>query len=107
MFLLSTFCTNVPSFFLVKHAWDYPWSSAAFHMGLKNSDPLVKDRTLMGLVDNWKDHLSWTSEEKDEEIRQVTRTGRPAGGESFVKLVEQKTGRDLSMGRPGRPLKKR
>jgi putative transposase len=92
---------------IVKNAWDYPWSSAAFHTGQKKSDPLVKDRTMLGLVKRWKEHLSRTSEVKDKEIQRMTRTGRPAGGDSFVKLLEQKTGRDLSMGRPGRPTKRR
>jgi putative transposase len=92
---------------IVKKPWDYPWCSAPFHTGQKKTDPMVKDRTLLGLIKDWKDHLNRTSEEKDEEIRRLTRSGRPAGGDSFVTLLEQKTGRNLAVGRPGRPTKRR
>ena len=39
---------------IVKQAWDYEWSSARFHVGESTSDTLVTDRTLLGLVRNWK-----------------------------------------------------
>ena len=92
---------------MVKKAWDYPWSSAAFHTGRKRTDTLVEDRTLLGLVGNWKGHLSQNPGEKDEAIRRMTRTGRPAGDASFVRLVERLTGYDLSKGKSGRPPKHR
>jgi putative transposase len=92
---------------IVKNAWEYRWSSAAFHTGRKNTDPLVEDRTLMGLVDNWKNCLIQARGEKDERIRRMTRTGRPAGGASFLGVVEQVTGRDLSIKKPGRPSKQK
>ena len=31
---------------------EYAWSSAQFHLGLLAADPLVKDRTLLGLVED-------------------------------------------------------
>ncbi len=91
---------------MVKKAWAYPWSSAAFHVGHRNVDPLVEDRTLGGLVENWMEYLSLATGEKDKEIRQMTRTGRPAGEASFIRLVERLTIRDLSKRKPGRPSKK-
>lgn len=33
---------------------EYPWSSTQFHLGLVTADPLVKDKTLLGLVGDWK-----------------------------------------------------
>jgi len=92
---------------MVKRAWAYPWSSAAFHTGRRKTDPLVEDRTLGGLVDNWMEYLSRATDEKDQVIRQMTRIGRPAGEASFIKLVERLTARDLSKRKPGmtmRPL---
>ena len=37
---------------MVKRAWEYPWSSAKFHIGEQKVDVLVKDRDLLGLVAN-------------------------------------------------------
>ena len=34
---------------MVKHAWGYPWSSARYHTGVSEIDPLVKDRTLLAI----------------------------------------------------------
>jgi len=90
---------------IVKKAWVYPWSSAAFHIGQSQEDPLVKDQSLRGLVKDWKDFLAGASSLKDETIRKMTRTGRPDGGAGFARLIERSTSRDLSKGKPGRPFK--
>jgi len=91
---------------IVKKAWDYPWSSASFHTGRSKVDPLVKDRKLMGLVKNWDEFLAGAATGGDQAIRRMTRAGRPAGDAAFVSLVERLTARDLSKGKPGRPVKK-
>ena len=88
-----------------KLPWEYRWSSAAYHVGLQESDPLVKDKTLRGLVKEWREYLLG-GDGKEEELRMAARTGRPAGDERFVSVIEKITGRDLSKGKPGRPGKK-
>jgi putative transposase len=65
---------------MVKEAMDYPWSSARFHLGVSQSDALVKDKSLLGLVQNWAEYLNV----RDEPSIQTTllrgiRTGRPTG----------------------------
>ena len=40
---------------MVRSAEEYRWSSARFHLGLVANDVLVKDKNLLGLVENWKD----------------------------------------------------
>ncbi|HEY6008545.1 MAG TPA: transposase [Geobacteraceae bacterium] len=85
---------------------DYPWSSARFHAGKTATDPLVKDRTLRGLIDRWEDFVSVNDEEAISRLRQATRTGRPTGDEQFVAKIASLTGRNLSRGLPGRPRKK-
>ncbi len=90
---------------IVRRAWTYQWSSASFHTGRSNWDPLVKDQKLRGLVSDWEDFLMRATKTKDETIRKMTRTGRPAGDFAFLRLVERLTARDLSKGKPGRPLK--
>jgi putative transposase len=91
---------------LVAVPWEYPWSSARFHMGIAEYDALVTDRTLLGLVTDWEGFLRSGEECPLNKLRQATRTGRPAGDEAFVTTVERLTGRDLSKGRPGRPRKR-
>lgn len=90
---------------MVDRAWDYPWSSARFHVGLVSSDLLVSDRTLKGLVLNWSDLLCRHNDEANEAIRSAVRTGRPIGDEEFVRSIGQITGRNLAKGKPGRPPK--
>ena len=65
---------------------------------------MVKDRTLFGLGKERSDILSKPSSAMDPATRKFTRTGRPAGDASFIHLVERMIGRDLSMGKAGRPL---
>ena len=90
---------------MVKTPWEYVWSSARFHAGLAYNDPLVKDRTLLGLISNWQEFVCTKGDKEANLLRQTTRTGRPAGSEDFVEKVEMLTSRDLSMGTPGRPRK--
>jgi putative transposase len=90
---------------MVTLAWDYPWSSAAFHTGRKDSDPLVKDRSLSGLISDWEGYLDTDVSGETERLRMATQTGRPTGDNLFVATVASLTGRDLSKGVPGRPRK--
>jgi putative transposase len=42
---------------IVKEAPDYPRSSARFHLGLSQGDALVRDKSLLGLVNDWSEYL--------------------------------------------------
>ncbi|MBU0480912.1 MAG: transposase [Proteobacteria bacterium] len=89
---------------MVKHAWEYEWSSAAYHVGIKNEDVLVTDSDLLKEIDDWRLYLS--GNDKDiEELRLNTRTGRPAGGEGFIAKAERIVSRVLHPGKAGRPKK--
>jgi putative transposase len=90
---------------MVKTPWEYHWSSALFHVGAIDSDPLVRDRTLQGLVTDWREFLSTEDAEESNRLRLATRTGRPAGDEKFVETLENLTGRSLQIKQPGRPRK--
>ena len=79
---------------LVTEPWDYPWSSAAFRVGLRDSDPIVTEREPFGIRTNWKELLRQDPPEIDA-LRKGTRTGRPCGNESFVRQAEDLTGRRL------------
>jgi len=76
-------------------------------MQKKKVDPLVKDRTLLGLVKDWSDFFSKPTSALEAAIRKFTHTGRLAGDVSFISSVERTTGCDLSMGKAGRPLRRK
>jgi len=90
---------------IVKHPWEYKWSSAGFHCGKVHHDPLVKKTSLFSDVNDWKRFLS---AENDQTIvlEEKIRTGRPFGPENFYAVIENMTGRDPRPGMPGRPKKK-
>jgi putative transposase len=91
---------------MVESAEDYPWSSARFHMGLRRSDPLVKDKSLLGLVTKWADYLNRDDDGVEKTLLKAIRTGRPAGGEEFLKRIEDLIQRGLTSKKAGRPKKK-
>jgi putative transposase len=86
----------------VNNAWEYPWSSAAYHVGNIEYDILVKDRNLYGLVNDWRIYLSSEKENEFNTIRKATKTGRPAGNNDFIMAMEDLTGRVLRRAKPGR-----
>ena len=90
---------------MVKHAWNYPWSSAAFHSGIVEYDPLVTESSLLSEITDWKQFLRTKSNFTDQ-LREKSRTGRPFGPESFFTTVEKITGRDARPKSPGRPGRK-
>lgn len=89
---------------LVRAAWEYPWSSAAFHMGRRAEDSLVKDPGLMGLAGDWKRMLLDDPREVAF-LRERTRTGRPCGDRQFIMRAEKLTHRTLRPLSGGRPAK--
>ncbi len=78
----------------VKHPWDYLWSSARYHVGLVDKDPLVAEEDLLSDIDDWRLFLSQEDVNLDF-LREKTRTGRPCGNEGFDKKAEGLTGRLL------------
>jgi putative transposase len=91
---------------LVKHAWEYPWSSAAFRVGLRPRDPLVKQADPFELDLNWRELLERDPKEVAV-LKEKLRTGRPCGDADFVEKAEELTGRWLKPRRAGRPKKKK
>lgn len=88
---------------MVESSVDYPWSSARFNCGVVEHDPLLRERSLPQMVDNWSTFLETTDEEQNRIIRKRTKTGRPLGGEQFVIHLETITGRELMLKIAGRP----
>ena len=90
---------------------EYPWSSAAFHLGRRRKDPLVEDASLGGLLDgraSWRRFLRDGVEEGEaRRIESRLSSGLPLGTEDFVKRLEEETGRVLTPRKGGWPKGKR
>ena len=92
---------------IVKKPWDYKWSSARHHLGLKK-DPIITGTFLKDMVDDWRAFLSreiGSSEEKLIKLHE--RTGRPLGEDSFVEKLEKMLNIKLRKNKPGPKPKKR
>lgn len=88
---------------MVERPQNYPWSSCRYHCTLVDKDPLVKERRLPEMAENWEGFLKMFDEETDQSLRRQTRTGRPLGDDRFVLKVEILTQRTVRCRPPGRP----
>lgn len=90
---------------LVRKAWEYNWSSAAFHAGRRHDDPLV-DRSILldELVGNWEDYLEQpTATEELERLRGASSSSKPLGNRRFMKNLARRYGSRVHQRRRGRP----
>jgi len=85
---------------MVRHAWDYRWSSAKWFVGDVSEDLLATSSEALTDVRGHRDFLL-TDDDACGAFRKHTRTGRPLGSESFIRDLEQRTGRILHPKKPG------
>lgn len=71
---------------------------------LKKNDPLLSvDCPLLESIEDWKLYLSEPDDEEwIKKFRILSRTGRPAGGEYFINMIEKILRRTLKPKQPGR-----
>jgi putative transposase len=92
---------------IVKEAWEYPWSSAAFHIGkVQEAGIISSDNMLQELIGDWRAYLM----EKDENsfvesVRRESCGSRPLGDAAFISVLEKQFQLRLSRGTAGRPAK--
>lgn len=88
---------------LCRHPADWPWSSAAAHLGGRD-DSLVTVKPLLDRINDWESYLSAEPEAQEalQHIQRHSRTGRPLGASGFVAKLESLTGKVLAPRRPGR-----
>jgi len=93
---------------MVRHAEDYPWSSAPAHCGLL-ADPLLTELDPRPAEESeWATWLEGADDAQVlERLRSRTRTGRPVGSEAFVEKLEGIVGRVLRARKVGRPRKRK
>jgi putative transposase len=86
---------------LARTAVDWPYSSARAHV-LGQSDPLVNCQPGAERVDDWSAFLDKPIDETLDAFRRHGRIGRPLGSESFIRQLEEITGRRLRPRKAGR-----
>jgi putative transposase len=80
-------------------AWQ--WSSVHTHLG-SIDDGVVNNDATQNIVGNWREFLNVDSAHGDiDSIRNFTKTGRPAGDNDFVDMLETLTGKAIHARRPG------
>lgn len=83
---------------IVKDAWDYPWSSAAAHVGKRGDRLLNLSRWFHEFTtDEWVENVGGFKEKPEavEEIRRHTHKGRPLGREkTFLEQIARHQRRD-------------
>jgi len=94
---------------MVKHAWQYAWSSAAAHCGKAEDPTRLLDMTRWAEKSrNW-DWAAALQKPQDKKqiatMRKSTHTGRPLGSDSFISKMETVVGRRLRPLPIGRPRK--
>jgi putative transposase len=88
---------------LVRTAEEYPWSSARAHALGESLELLDADRPFVGASFDWSAWLNDTADGLEADLlRANTKTGRPTGAESFVRLLEARLNRSLRPRRRGR-----
>jgi putative transposase len=84
----------------------HPWSSAEAHLAGQDDD-LVSVAPLLALVPDWAAFLAeGLAEDEATGLRAHERTGRPLGGDAFVKTLERRLGRSLAPRKRGPKRKK-
>lgn len=81
---------------LVRNAWEYPWSSAPFHCGLRLNDAVLRKRVYE--PHRWRKFLA-EQPTVHQKLRKNVRTGYPCGDERFIEEVRQISGRSFGAGR--------
>lgn len=56
----------------------------------------------MGLGANWREFLQGEDSGGEKDLRRATKTGRPLVDHEHLARIEEKTGRNLQKGKPGR-----
>ncbi len=86
---------------LCSEPWEYRWSSAAWIVGRKATDPLAAVSPLLEEIDDWEALLA-ADPYNIEGIRKHTRTGRPLCSDAALQHLEHVTKRVLHPLKPGR-----
>ena len=93
---------------LVDNPWNYLWSSAMYHVGIKRYPDLLDFKwwNMRFSLQEWKEILMQQIEmDLIPDIRENTRSGTPLGNSEFRELVLNQAGVELERRSRGRPRK--
>lgn len=88
---------------MVERPDQHPWSSARYHLGLIETDPLLTDMSVADAVDDWRAFLREAADAEDQGLEKRLRCGRPWASEALVTRLEKQTSRGLRTGKSGWP----
>ena len=91
---------------LVECAWDYRWSSAAWHAGRGPKPELLVSECAPGGLSarEWRDFLLTPGDEAFmRRVRECTDRGTPIASEQWIEAMERRLGRQLRPKPVGRP----
>ena len=80
---------------LVEKPEQWEWSSARYHLGLSSADALVREPSLLELVNDYREYLTGAEERDNSNYELHLRTGRPLGAVDFVERLERFIGKSL------------
>lgn len=87
---------------MVARAEEYPWSSARAHV-TGSADALLTSHFLKERITDWAGFLRDPRDDQvDKRLNRHGSVGRPLGSDAFLQELEQRAGRRLRRGRPGR-----
>ena len=89
--------------YMVKHPWEYKYSSAKYRLKLIKEDKLLSSYEPIDKILNYQEFLETTT--NDKIIQEKTRTGKPWGDENFYEKIKLLTGIDYTNKKAGRPKK--
>ena len=78
---------------------DWRWSSVHAHLDT-GRDEIVDVSTTREIVGDWISYLAAADDDMQDSLRHHTRTGRPAGDDDFVEMLEVITGKEIRRRRP-------
>ena len=91
---------------IVRHAWEYEWSSASAHLGGADQAGLLDLRGWQYRPREWQQRLERAEDDETlAAIRRSTSRGRPLAGDSFLSKLEHTLGKRLRALPVGRPRK--
>jgi putative transposase len=94
---------------MVKYPWDYRWSGAAAHCGIREDDTLSLSPYWEKIFRSKRDLHTWLCKEEDPKMIQTlldnTSRDLPSGSLSFLEQLEKSTGLPTTLKTPGRKRK--
>ncbi|MCM8757525.1 MAG: transposase [Candidatus Omnitrophica bacterium] len=92
---------------LVEKPWDWLWSSACAHVGIRYTDLSLGDISKFIKIKNWIEYLiGFDDEELIKTLKKNTLLGRPSVDINFIDYLERMFGIKLTFSKRSRPVKK-